>query len=129
MSRENVLRGWDRSKFRGFERACYASGVDDARHTGAPSVRMILDLALSLCRGVSFDRVLSAEVFCGSGLNRGFERKRFRSRRKISRAKRTLIVRGPASATSLLHSLARMAADSFGFAVQSYVEKRIQVPL
>ena len=53
-SRENMLCGWDRSQFRRLQRACYDSGVDDAKHTGAPSVRMILDLALALHQGVFF---------------------------------------------------------------------------
>jgi hypothetical protein len=44
MSRENALRAWDRLQLGGFERAWYASDVDDARHTRAPLVRTILDL-------------------------------------------------------------------------------------
>jgi hypothetical protein len=53
-SPEIMLWNWDQSQFRGFERACYGSGGDDARHTGPPSVRMTLALALALDQGVFF---------------------------------------------------------------------------
>jgi hypothetical protein len=130
MMRENVLRGWDRSQFRGFERACYASSVEDASHTGAQSVRIILDVALSLCRGVFFDPVVNAEVFFWIGIEPRIRAKTLPfSKKDYSHSKDAY------RSWSCQHDIAARfprwsgCGHSFGFAVQICVEERFQVPL